>query len=103
VASLEGMPGSDVATLLMDRLQALRQRGYTESDLRRARTAWSAGSALVALHPEALMDQAVAEARQRAATPARMEALTVDALNDALRRWLDPARIHAGALTAPAR
>ena len=103
VASLEGLPGSDAGALLMDRLQTLRQRGFTESDLRRARAAWSAGSALVALHPGAVMDQAVAEARQLAATPARMEALTVEALNDGLHRWLDPARIRAGALTAPAR
>ena len=46
VATLEAeAPGSAPAieASLLERLQALRQRGFTEADLRRARTAWSAG------------------------------------------------------------
>jgi hypothetical protein len=91
------------ASVMLERLQALRRRGFTEADLHRARAAWSAGRALVALHPEALLDQALAEARGSAATPARMEALTVEALNGELQRWLDPARLQPGALPASGR
>lgn len=99
-----GAPGPVAATALMlERLQALRRRGFTEADLHRARAAWSAGRALVALHPEALLDQALAEARESAATPARMEALTIEALNGELQRWLDPARLQPGGLPAPGR
>jgi hypothetical protein len=87
--------------LLLERLQTLRQRGFTEADLRRAKAAWSAGRALAGLHPEALVGQALAEARGRATSPARMEGLTVEALNGALRRWLDPARLRAGAVGGP--
>jgi hypothetical protein len=104
VATLEGGPSisvSEAEALLLGRLQLLRQRGFTEADLRRARTAWSAGRALSALHPEALLDEALAEARGRAVSPARMEALTAAALNEALRRWLDPARLRTGVLIDP--
>ncbi|HEY3270705.1 MAG TPA: insulinase family protein [Geothrix sp.] len=90
-------------TSLLERLQALRQRGFTDADLRRARTAWSAGRALTALHPGTLVDEALAEARGQAVSPARMEALTVEALNAALRRWLDPGRIRTGVLTGVGR
>lgn len=105
VATLEvGTSGpATAASVMLERLQALRRRGFTESDLNRARAAWSAGRALVALHPEALLDQALAEARESAATPARMEALTIEALNGELQRWLDPARLQPGALPAPER
>jgi hypothetical protein len=53
------------------------------------------------LHPWALVDEAVAEARERAVSPARMEALTIEALNEALRRWLDPSRLRTGVLADP--
>lgn len=102
VAALETEPlgsAAAVETSLLERLQALRQRGFTEADLRRARAAWSAGRALAALHPGSLVDEALAEARGQAVSPARMEALTVEALNGALRRWLDPGRIRTGVLT----
>lgn len=91
LATLEvGAPGpAAAAAVMLERLQALRRRGFTESDLNRARAAWFAGRALVALHPGALLDQALAEALGSAATPARMEALTVEALNRELQRWLD--------------
>lgn len=89
--------------LLRQRLQALRQRGFSEADLQRARAAWSAGRSLVSLHPEAQMEEALAEALSRAPSPARMDALTLEALNDALRRWLDPARLRTGALSAASK
>ncbi|WP_306591214.1 pitrilysin family protein [Geothrix sp. 21YS21S-4] len=102
VATLEGDPAApaSVAALterLMGRLEALRQRGFSEADLRRARAAWTAGRSLLTLDPEARIDEALAFARGRAALSARMEALTLEALNAALRRWLDPARFRVGA------
>jgi hypothetical protein len=103
VATLEAeAPGTAaVEASLRERLQALAQRGFTETDLSRARSAWSAGRALMGLHPWALVDEAVAEARERAVSPARMEALTIEALNGALRRWLDPSRLRTGVLADP--
>jgi len=104
VATLEAEPSvsaSAVETALLNRLQALRQRGFTEADLRRARTAWSASRSLSALHPETMVDEALAEAREHAVSPARMEALTVEALNDTLRRWLDPVHLKTGVLADP--
>lgn len=104
VAALDGeAQASPAATeaLLLERLQALRQRGFTEADLRQAKASWSAGRALAGLHPEALVGEALDEARGRGTSPARMQALTVEGLNGALRRWLDPARLKAGALGAP--
>lgn len=103
VAALDGeAQASPAATeaLLLERLQALRQRGFTEADLRQAKAAWSAGRALAGLHPEALVGEALDEARGRRTSPARMQALTVEGLNGALRRWLDPAQLKAGALGA---
>lgn len=103
VAALDGeAQASPAATeaLLLERLQALRQRGFTEADLRQAKAAWSAGRALAGLHPEALVGEALDEARGRGTSPARMQALTVEGLNGALRRWLDPAQLKAGALGA---
>ncbi len=99
VAVLDAEPvgsTSAVETSLLERLQTLRQRGFTEPDLHRARAAWFAGRALTSLHPRIMVDEALAEARGRAVTPARMEALTLDHLNQALRRWLDPGRLHTG-------
>jgi len=87
--------------LLLERLQTLRQRGFTEADLRRAKAAWSAGRALAGLHPEVLVGQALAEVRGRAISPDRVQGLTMEALNAALRRWLDPTRIKAGAVGGP--
>lgn len=104
VATLEAGPSVSAATVeaeLLNRLQVLRQRGFTEADLRRARSAWSASRALSALHPGTMVEEALAEAREQAVSPARMEAFTVEALNEALRRWLDPARLKTGVLADP--
>jgi len=104
VATLEAEPqgsAAAVGTSLLERLQTLSQRGFTEADLRRAKTAWSAGRALASLHPGALVDEAMAEARGRAVSPARLEAITVELLNGELRRWLDPARLRAGVVAPP--
>ncbi|WP_257313967.1 M16 family metallopeptidase [Geothrix fuzhouensis] len=99
VAILDAEPlgsPSAVETSLRERLQTLRQRGFTEQDLDRARAAWLAGRALTSLHPGSMVDEALAEARGRAVTPEGMAAVTLGHLNEALRRWLDPARLHTG-------
>ena len=99
VAVLDAEPlgsASAVETSLLERLQALTRRGFTETDLRRARAAWFASRALLGLHPGAMVGEALAEARGRAVSPARMEAVTLEDLNGALHRWLDPARLRIG-------
>jgi predicted Zn-dependent peptidase len=87
--------------LFHGRLEALRQRGFTQLDLDRARTAWQAGRSLDTLHSEALMANALAAARGRGVSQARMEALTLATLNAELHRWLDPARLRIGAAGDP--
>lgn len=110
IATLEG--GTSLATArttLAGRLEALRQRGFSATDLDQAKAAWMAGRTLWTLHPDALIAQALGAARGRSAQPDQVEALTLAALNAALRRWLDPARCQVGAagdpavLVAPAR
>jgi predicted Zn-dependent peptidase len=97
VATLDGETSARVARASLGaRLEALRSRGFTEADLRRARAAWTAGRALLTLHPEARIAEAMKEIRGRAVHPARLEALTLEALNGALRRWLEPARLRIG-------
>ncbi|WP_279343028.1 M16 family metallopeptidase [Geothrix paludis] len=104
VGELESDPSGSAAsaeTSMLERLQAIRQRGFTETDLRRAQAAWSESRALITLHPEAQVAEALADARGRSVSPARVNALTVEALNQGLRRWLDPARIRTGVLAGP--
>ncbi|WP_291270546.1 insulinase family protein [Geothrix sp.] len=97
VATLDGETSAPAARASLGaRLEALRQRGFTEVDLRRARAAWTAGRALLTLHPEARIAEAMNEVRGRAVHPARLETLTLGALNGALRRWLEPARLRLG-------
>ena len=100
VATLDGTPTAWVD--LLDRLASLRRRGFTEADLARAKAAWSAGRALATLHPEAQLDEALREARGRAADPARLAAFSLEALHTALHRWLDPAGLRVGAAGDPA-
>lgn len=102
VATLDGGSSASAArSSLGAHLEALRQRGFTEADLRRARAAWSAGRTLFTLYAEARIDEAMNDIRGRAVNPARLEALTLEALNGALRRWLDPARLRVGVTGDP--
>ena len=101
VATLDaaaGTAGGEAWSLLHGRLEALRQRGFTQADLERARAVWRAGRSLDSLHPEAQMDAALAEARGRGVLPERMNVLSLEALNTALRTWLDPSRLRSGAV-----
>ncbi|GLH72904.1 hypothetical protein GETHLI_14060 [Geothrix limicola] len=82
--------------LLHLRLEALRRRGFTQGDLDRARSAWAETRHLDSLHPEAQMDAALAEATGRGVSAERMAALNLEALNAALRSWLDPAQLRSG-------
>lgn len=103
VATLEG--GSSAAgarAALAGRLEALRLRGFSSNDLARAKAAWAAGRTLLTLHPEALMAEALVQARGRAVRAERVAALSREELNAALRRWLEPARLQVGAVGDPA-
>ena len=104
VATLDreaGTSGSSVWSLLKERLEALRRRGFTQADLDRARVAWLARRSLDSLHPEAQMDRALAEALGHGATEDRMKAMPLETLNESLRNWLDPAKFRKGASGDP--
>lgn len=92
-----GSSGSSAWTMLHGRLEALRQRGFSQADLERARLAWTAARSLSSLHPEAQMATVLDEALSRAATPERVKAVSLEALNAGLRRWLDPVHLRSGA------
>lgn len=79
---------------LRGQIAALARRGFTESDLDRARRAWMEARQVRLLHPEALLEDALDQAEGRAATPEAVAAATPAALNAALVRWLDPARLR---------
>lgn len=105
VATLDaeaGASGPSVWSMFQGRLETFLRRGFTQTDLDRARIAWLAGRSLDSLHPEAQLDSALAEAMGRGISGDRMKAMSLDALNAALRRWLDPARIRIGAAGDPA-
>ena len=103
LATLDSEPtsGTGAWALFHGRLEAFRQRGFTQADLDRARRAWLARRSLESLHPEAQMDSALTEALSRGATEARLNALTLEQLNVGLRAWLDPARFRVGAAGDP--
>jgi hypothetical protein len=96
VANLDAGNGDE--SLLEARLGALRQRTFTQADLDHARSAWEAGRALESLDPGLMMDVAFAEVEGRQVQTTRLRALTPADLNDALRRWLEPARLRTGAV-----
>ena len=100
VATLEVGPDTtapQALATLQGRLAVLRQRGYTQLELDRARSTWLARRSLDCLHPDALLTAALAEARGRGATSGPMQALTLETLNAGLRSWLDPLRLRTGA------
>ena len=97
----EGTSGANLWPLLQGRLEAFRQRGFTQADLDRARVAWFARRSLDSLHPEAQMDRALAEALGRGVAEDRMKAMSLDTLNTGLRNWLDPGKLRVGASGEP--
>ena len=104
VATLDGevgTSGSIAGSLLHRRLEALRQRGFAQADLDRARFAWFARRSLDSLHPEAQMDRALVEAMGHGAAGDRLKAMSLETLNRALRNWLDPANLRTGASGDP--
>jgi hypothetical protein len=104
VATLDaGSPtaGPGTWSLLHARLEALRQRGFTQGDLEGARAAWLARRSLDSLDPEAQMQTALDEALGRGVSVDRLKALSLDALNAGLRAWLDPANLRSGAAGEP--
>jgi hypothetical protein len=97
-----GASGPGAWSLLHERLEVLRRRGFTQADLDHARTAWQASRQLDSLHPETQMDAALAEATGRGATLEHMKSVSLEMLNEGLRLWLAPARIRSGAAGDPA-
>jgi Peptidase M16 inactive domain len=99
VATLDGAGGTSTLawSLLLERLETFRRRGFTQADLDRARVAWFARRTLDSLHPEAQMGRALAEALGQGVVEHRLKALSLDALNLGLRNWLDPANLRMGA------
>ena len=95
--------GLSAWTLVQDRLAFLRQRGFSQVDLDRARTAWTASRHLASLHPEIQMGEALDEVLGRAVIPQRMQSVSLETLNEGLRRWLDPAKLRSGATGDPER
>jgi predicted Zn-dependent peptidase len=96
-----GSTDSGAWALLLERLNSLCQRGFTQADLDRARQTWLGRRRLHSLHPEADMDSALAEALGRGVSEDRMQAVTMEGLNAGLRKWLDPARMRIGAAGDP--
>ncbi|MCE1204438.1 MAG: insulinase family protein [Holophagaceae bacterium] len=92
-----GLTSAAARSLLLERLEALRRRGFTASDLERARTAWTAARSLASLDAEAQLDVALDQAKGRGAVPDRMKALNLDQLNATLRAWLDSGKVRWGA------
>jgi hypothetical protein len=99
VATLDA--GAGEGSLLGERLEALRQRSFSQADLDRARAAWEGGRALASLDPGQGMDAAFAETEGRQVQATRLRALRPEDLNAALRRWLEPARLRMGAVGDP--
>jgi predicted Zn-dependent peptidase len=99
MASLEGPDATMIR--LRERLDALRQRGFTQAELDRARSAWEAGRGLESLEPDRKLGAALAEAAGQQVQEPRMRALSLAALNDALRRWLDLSNLRFGATGDP--
>ena len=96
-----GASGSIAWSLLHGRLEALRQRGFAQADLDRARFAWFARRSLDSLHPDAQMDRALVEAMGHGAIGDQLKAVSLDTLNRGLRNWLDPASLRTGASGDP--
>jgi hypothetical protein len=104
VATLDaevGASGPATWSLLHERLIGLRRRGFTQTDLDRARVAWLARRSLESLRPEAQLDAALAEALGHGVSADRMRALSLDMLNAGLRSWLDLVRLRSGAAGDP--
>jgi len=104
VATLDAETGGSMEAaraLLLDRIEALRRRGFSQGDLDRAREAWLASRSLDSLHPAAQMEAALAEALGRRATGHQLESLTLEQLNAGLRRWLEASNLRLGGIGEP--
>lgn len=104
VAALDASPGESAPALwsrLAVHLEALRQRGFTQADLDRAKEAWQARLSLESLDPETQMTAALDQALGRGVSRDRLQAVALEALNAGLRRWLDPAGWRGAVTGAP--
>ena len=85
-------------TQLQAEVGALRQRRFSKADLDQARRVYLAHRPLEALHPEAQMVRALANAPGAGLSLERLQALRVEDLQTDLARWLQPANLRIGAL-----
>lgn len=74
-------------------LAALASRGFTSEDLARARVQWLAERAALPLHPEPMLRQ-LAGGRLDPALAGAVDRLEPGTVTDALKAWLDPARLR---------
>jgi len=89
-ALVPGKAGAKTGSYPQERLASLRQRGFEARDLERAKAAWLANRRLDSLHPESLLESALANALGRGVAEEGVKALPLEALNAGLRRWLAP-------------
>lgn len=87
--------GREAWSLFFGRLAALTQRGFTPADLDRARRIWGATLSLDALDPDGQLARALAG---RTPTREALAALTLQELNEDLRRCLEPTQLRVGAV-----
>jgi len=86
---------------LRDRLDRLRRRGYAQVDLDRAKAAWAGGQQVRSLDPQTLLADDGRAFEGRLALAPEVAATSLAALNGALLRWLDPARLRWAVLGDP--
>lgn len=83
-------PTQTQVDLRRQRLESRRQRGFEPRDLEHAKAVWLARRKLDSLHPEALLEGALAQALGRGAPEDRVLAVSLEALNAGLRWRLEP-------------
>jgi len=74
-------------------LERLRRVGFSADELALALVQWKAENSALPLHPERLL-RGLLDGRLDPALARSVEAVTLPALNQALKAWLDPARLR---------
>ena len=90
-------PGQVLAQLQAE-VETLRQRRFSKADLEQARRVYLARRPLEALHPEAQLATALANASGAGIRLEGLQALQPEELQADLARWLQPANLRIGAL-----
>ncbi len=96
-AGVASTPAQALAQLQAE-VEALRQRRFNKADLEQARRVYLAQRPLEALHPEAQLATALANATGTGVALGRLQNLRLEDLQADLARWLQPANLRIGAL-----